>query len=117
MIDVVARDELREGEFTVVRAGRREVGIVLWRGEVHALANRCPHMGAPVCRGRVTPLVDEALPRAALRCAGDDAVLSCPWHGWEFRIDSGVAVADSHYRLRRYRAEVRDGRVLVELGG
>lgn len=43
--------------------------IVLFReeGQIQALADRCPHRGAPLSQGRVTPLG-----------------LQCPYHGWTF---------------------------------
>jgi len=39
----------------------------------------------------------------------------CPWHRWEYRVDTGVCVRNSRYRVRTYRAWVSDGRVMVDL--
>jgi nitrite reductase/ring-hydroxylating ferredoxin subunit len=41
-------------------------------------------------------------------------VLHCPWHGWEFDLDSGVSPDDARMRAAVYSAHVLDGRVLVE---
>ena len=48
-----------------------EQPVVLWRdseGTVHALADQCPHRGARLSLGRVTP----------------QGQLECPYHGWQF---------------------------------
>ena len=48
-----------------------EQPVVLWRdsgGAVHALADQCPHRGARLSLGRVTP----------------QGQLECPYHGWQF---------------------------------
>jgi nitrite reductase/ring-hydroxylating ferredoxin subunit len=47
----------------------------------------------------------------------DRLVLSCPWHGWEFDVETGRAIWDESYRAKTYATTVRDGRVLVEIGG
>ena len=51
-----------------------EQPVVLWRdsgGTVHALADQCPHRGARLSLGRVTP----------------QGQLECPYHGWQFAAD------------------------------
>jgi len=51
--DVGALDELRGAGGVVVRIGGREIGVLAdpVTGDVHAVRNRCPHHGAPLCRG------------------------------------------------------------------
>ena len=42
------------GEMKLVELNGREVGVIrLHNGELRAVMNRCPHKGAPVCRGIV----------------------------------------------------------------
>ncbi|MDP3227744.1 MAG: aromatic ring-hydroxylating dioxygenase subunit alpha [Acidovorax sp.] len=48
--------------------------VVVWRdaaGAVHAFADQCPHRGARLSLGRVTP----------------QGQLECPYHGWQFAAD------------------------------
>ena len=37
--------------------GGREIGVFNLGGTFYALRNICPHRGAPLCRGRLRPLV------------------------------------------------------------
>jgi nitrite reductase/ring-hydroxylating ferredoxin subunit len=39
----------------------------------------------------------------------------CPWHGWEFDIESGRHCGDPKYRLRPVDVRVRDNRVYVSV--
>jgi phenylpropionate dioxygenase-like ring-hydroxylating dioxygenase large terminal subunit len=46
-----------EGEIRLLRLNGRSVGLFRVDGDLHALADRCPHRGAPLCAGRVaTPV-------------------------------------------------------------
>jgi len=51
--------------------------IVLFKkeGKIYALDDCCPHMDAPLSEGEVA-----------------DGVVTCPWHGWKFHVDSGICV-------------------------
>src|SRR5918911_3704982 len=52
--DVCSLDELAARGRVLARLGGREIGVVLdGAGRPHALRNRCPHHGAPLCLGRV----------------------------------------------------------------
>ena len=39
--------------------------------------------------------------------------LVCPWHGWEYDVETGECVALRRYRLRRYEAVQRGDEVYV----
>ncbi|WP_375425676.1 Rieske (2Fe-2S) protein [uncultured Friedmanniella sp.] len=98
----------------LVHLGGLEIGLFRVRGEVRAWRNHCPHLAAPVCRGRVTGTL---LPSAvyAYEPGRDGEVLQCPWHGWEFDLVTGRhLVTGSRSRLRGYPVEVRDGGVYVQ---
>ena len=83
-------------------------------GEFYALLNHCPHMGGPLCRGRIRPRVSsEAVGRWDFGREGE--VVKCPFNNWEFDIGSGRALHDSRLRARRYPVEIRDGKLVVHL--
>jgi nitrite reductase/ring-hydroxylating ferredoxin subunit len=42
-------------------------------------------------------------------------LVRCAWHGWEFEIASGRALADPRIRARTYPVRVEDGRVVITL--
>ena len=109
--DVGALADLeRDGRLTA-RLGGREVGVVLGPDGPRGLRNRCPHHGAPLCLGTVR----ERLAGSPGRYERTDrAVLRCPWHGWEFDLDSGACLDEPSLRVAVYPARVEAGRVLVE---
>jgi nitrite reductase/ring-hydroxylating ferredoxin subunit len=101
----------REGR-VVARVGGREIGVVRGSdGELYALRNRCPHHGAPLCLG--TP-AERVAGRPGRYAATGRAVLRCPWHGWEFDLDTGRCIDEPSLRAARYEVRVEDGRVLVQ---
>jgi len=112
-VDVGALADLEDGAIARVRLGRRSVGVVRLGREAVAFADRCPHMGAPLCAGtiawRLAGTRDGGLERA-------QAVLKCPWHAWEFDLRGGRALDDPGSRVRTYRTVVEGGRVLVDVG-
>jgi nitrite reductase/ring-hydroxylating ferredoxin subunit len=50
-----------------------------------------------------------------MRFNHDEMHIVCPWHGWEFDIANGEAVADRKWKLRSYDVEVRGEDVYVLL--
>ncbi|MGH3013703.1 MAG: Rieske (2Fe-2S) protein, partial [Gaiellaceae bacterium] len=37
----------------------------------------------------------------------------CPWHGWEFDLETGACLDEPSLRAAVYPARVEDGRVLI----
>jgi nitrite reductase/ring-hydroxylating ferredoxin subunit len=90
--------------------GGHRVGLYRVGDAFHALADRCPHRGAPLCAGRVaTPVATEG---GTLVLGPRGSVVRCPWHKWEFEIASGRCLVDDRLRVRRYAVRV-DGEELV----
>lgn len=112
-------DEVPERSVRIVEVAGREIGVLRHGGRLYAYRNLCPHQGGPVCEGvriaRVTAELDEE--RRFLRhdFDADDMHIVCPWHGWEFRLETGEAAGDPSIRLRRYEVIERDGAIYAEL--
>lgn len=86
---VVCRlDEFPPGERRIVAAGRRSIGVFRVGDRFYAINNHCPHMGGPLCRGRTKPWVTSGGPGEFV-LDEDDALLACPWHGWEYDLATG----------------------------
>jgi len=71
--------ELPEGEPVRRRAGRVDVVVVRRGAGVTVLADRCPHLSAPLSDGELVEVEGEAR-------------LVCPWHGSQFRLADGCVV-------------------------
>jgi nitrite reductase (NADH) small subunit len=115
-IDVGALEDFPLGRATIVSADGREIGVVHWRGHLFALRNICPHQSAPLCDGRIEPRIVAQPTVGRIELDPEAGVMSCPWHGWEFELATGRSVFDSNYRVRSYGVEIREGRVLVDVG-
>jgi len=104
---VVCRvEELPPGERKIVDVAGRSIGVFNVKGTYYALRNRCPHHGAPLCRGILKDLVLGPAPYH-YQVDREGEVLQCPWHGWEFDVTNGRSVFNPHrIRVRRYDVTV-----------
>ena len=109
--DVGSASDLERDGRVVARVGGRAVGVVAEPdGTVHGIRNRCPHHGGPLCLGTVRERVEGGPGVYAL--AGRH-VLRCPWHGWEFDLETGACLDEPSLRAAVYPARLEGGRVLV----
>jgi len=102
------------GRIRMVDVGGHRVGLVRVGDEVHALADRCPHRGAPLCSGGRTVHGIELAADGPVRGA-ERALVRCPWHKWDFDIASGRCLVHPTLRVRRYRVTVDREEVVVRL--
>src|ERR1700746_972359 len=65
-------EELRAKGRFVLHGNHRPILVLYDHGRVHALDNRCPHLGFPLDRGSI-----------------DDGILTCHWHHARFDLESG----------------------------
>jgi len=97
LVPVGPRDQL--GEVTVVSGGRH--GIAVFKpagsGEIHAVDNRCPHMGFPLHRGSIC-----------------DGILTCHWHHARFDLRSGGTFDQFADDVQTYAVVTRDDIVYVD---
>ncbi|GAA1461605.1 Rieske 2Fe-2S domain-containing protein [Nocardiopsis exhalans] len=75
------------------------VVVARTNGSVRALLGTCPHLGAPLGEGELV-----------------EGCVRCPWHGSEFRLDSGTVVhGPATASLEPLETSVVDGRLMVRL--
>ena len=110
--DVGSVADLERDGRVVARVAGREVGVVAEAGgSLHGIRNRCPHHGGPLCLGTVHERVTGG--PGVYELAGR-RVLRCPWHGWEFDLETGACVDEPSLRAAVYPARVEHGRVLIQ---
>lgn len=107
---VVARAaDIPAGEHRLVEVNGRGIGIYNVGGTFHALLSRCPHQGADLCRGVVAGALSSDGP-GHFRLDHDRAFVICPWHGWEFDVETGQSWFDArHTRVRSFDVAVAGG--------
>ena len=107
------RDAPDEGAVRMLEVDGHRVGLYRVAGDLHALANRCPHRGAPLCAGMIaTPLEADG---ATVTLGPRHSVVRCPWHKWEFDIATGRCLVDTRLRVRRYAVHLDGENVVVTL--
>jgi nitrite reductase (NADH) small subunit len=109
--------DLPEGGRTFVTCGGRRIGVIRAKGKLHAFLNTCPHQGGPVCEGLIIHRVEEIITADktyhGMRFSENDVHLVCPWHGWEFNIETGRCAGDGRHGLTRFAAIERPDGIYV----
>ena len=97
-------------------AGGRTVGVLRHGEEIFAFSNRCPHQGAPMCRGQAAGTMLPSEPDE-YHFSMDGLVVKCPWHAYEFNVQTGESVCGiMRAKLPVYKTEIRDEDVFVIMG-
>ena len=110
-------EDLRQEGCRVVEVGGRPVAVLSVGDELFAVSNRCPHMGAPMCAGSVGGTLVASAPQEFVY-GRHERVLRCPWHGWEFDLDSGRSLFEPRrVGLRVFLVTCEDGQVVVHADG
>lgn len=91
-------DDVRAAGQIPVRVAGHSLALFFHGGTVHAVDNRCPHMGFPLHRGSV-----------------QDGILTCHWHHARFDLESGGTFDQFADEARVFPVEIRDGEVWVDL--
>lgn len=109
-------DEIPEKEAIIREAGGRSIGVFKVDGRLYAVKNVCPHKQAPLARGTVGGTMLPNCRPGELEFGLEDRVLKCPWHGWEFDLETGKCLFGvSDRRVATYPVEVRGDQVYVEI--
>jgi nitrite reductase/ring-hydroxylating ferredoxin subunit len=98
LVRAASLEDLHERGRLAVRAGGHALALFFDGGKVHAVDNRCPHMGFPLDRGTV-----------------NDGLLTCHWHHARFDLESGGTFDQFADDARVFPTEVQDGDVWVDL--
>lgn len=106
---VASADEIPRGGRKIVTVAGRSIGIFNIDGDYFALRNRCPHQGAALCEGTLWGSLRANVP-GVFEYDGSRDILTCPWHGWEFRVRTGQSWCEPRrLRVRRFDVSVEAG--------
>jgi nitrite reductase (NADH) small subunit len=95
-VTVARVEDVPPGTIAHVRAGEEEIAVANVDNEFFATQGQCLHLRGPLGEGRL-----------------DGAVLSCPWHGWQYDIRTGLNEFDHAIQLKTYEVRVEDGEIKV----
>ena len=117
-VEVCPEGSLDPGERRIVAVGNREVGVFNVDGEYRAILNTCLHQNGPLCEGKVLPEITAERPKSGerpLEQYGDSMIVKCPWHGWEYDLETGQLKDDERQRLPVFDVVVEDGTIYLEV--
>lgn len=113
-VKVLSESELSQGDQRVVKVNEDKVLLVNHGGTLCAVQNSCPHMRAPLNKGKIT----------------DDGAIVCPLHRSAFDLRTGqpkswipwppgigklLAAISKEKPLKVYPTRVEEGDIWVEL--
>lgn len=90
-------------DFTEARAlvgagqGGERIAVFKYKGRLSALSNLCSHQGGPVGEGKVVL-----------------GFVTCPWHGYQYRLEDGCSPPPFKERIRKYRVKLEGTTVWVD---
>jgi NAD(P)H-dependent nitrite reductase small subunit len=95
---VCSLTQIPDDEGLRVEVGGQTVALFRRGGQVFAVGDSCPHMGASLSGGYL-----------------DGQTVVCPWHGWVFSLENGRSVFDENSEIPVYPVTVENGDVYVEI--
>jgi nitrite reductase/ring-hydroxylating ferredoxin subunit len=98
LVRAASLTELRAAGRLVAHAGGHSLCLFADGDQVHAVDNRCPHMGFPLHRGTVC-----------------DGILTCHWHHARFDLATGGTFDQFADELRRFPVVLEGDDVLVDV--
>lgn len=98
-VRVASVKDLKDGITLCVNAGGKPLALFQVNGTYYATDNACPHAGGPLCDGAVK-----------------DGVVTCPWHGSQFKIETGEVVhGPATVNVQTYPVEIHGEDVVIVL--
>jgi sulfoxide reductase heme-binding subunit YedZ len=95
-VEVCRIDRIPEKCATIVSVSGERVAVFRYDGKVSAISNVCQHQNGPLGEGRII-----------------DGCVTCPWHGYQYRPESGSAPAPFKEKIPTFRVKVVDSTVFV----
>ena len=116
-IFVAHSKDLEEGSKVFFQSDLGELCLIKANNLFHAFLNICPHQGGPACNGllihRVEEIIAEDKTYHGMRFHEKDLHVVCPWHGWEFNVETGRCAGDGKCALRRFPVIDKNGELYV----
>ena len=91
-------EDIPEGGSAGVTVNQKDVAIFNVNGQLFAIDDVCPHMGAALSGGHV-----------------EDGCVTCPWHYWRFKLADGTWADSPRVKTGSYPVHVVGDEVQLEL--
>jgi nitrite reductase/ring-hydroxylating ferredoxin subunit len=97
-VKVATHGELKPGDKKLVDVEGTPVFLFYTGEKYYALLDSCCHRGGPLSEGTV-----------------EGGVVSCPWHGWEFDLETGECKTNPGVSQPVYQVSIEGDEVVVLL--
>lgn len=104
---VAATGDVPVGEGLTVDVAGLRVALFNVEGEYYAVSNRCLHKGGPMGEGYVHASLPSIDP--------ERRTVHCPWHYWEYDLETGRRVVGGTETLRTFDVSVDGDDVVLHL--
>jgi nitrite reductase/ring-hydroxylating ferredoxin subunit len=109
--------DFADGKRVMVEVDGREVFVLEREHRFHAFLNVCAHMGGPVGEGiligKVEAVLGDGREFLRERFSTTEMHLVCPWHGWEYDLQTGVCAANPRFKLLKFEVVQRGEDIFV----
>ena len=95
-VKVAQTSEIPAGQGKCVELEGKRIAIFNVDGTYYAMDDVCPHQGGPLSEGELS-----------------GTVVTCPWHGWEYDITTGVNRDDPEVTQEKFEVMVDGDDILV----
>jgi pyruvate oxidase len=99
-VKVMSEEDLPVGKSAIISAGDDEIALFNYKGKYYAIANKCPHRGAPLGEGRI-----------------EEGIVICPNHEWRFKLESGANMQNPELFIPTYPVKVKNENIYIGLEG
>ena len=89
LVRAASVSEVPPGTGKCVTVNGKEVALFNLDGTFHAIDNTCLHRGGPLGEGEL-----------------EASVVTCPWHGCQFNVTTGVCVNNPSAKIETYQVKV-----------
>ena len=90
--------EIPPGAALEIEHEGRIVALFNVNGTISAIDGICPHQGGPLADGPV-----------------EGSCVTCPWHGWQFDVNSGTSSVNSRVKQQVYEVKLEGDDIWVRV--
>lgn len=98
LIPLIATKDIPEGSSAECVAEGRIFAAYRVNGEFQVIDGICPHAGGPLGKGSL-----------------NGSIVTCPWHGWQFDVQTGAHCLNQRLCQKKFETEVIDDVLHIRL--
>jgi nitrite reductase/ring-hydroxylating ferredoxin subunit/DMSO/TMAO reductase YedYZ heme-binding membrane subunit len=96
-VEVCSVEEIPEKRACIRTISGERVAIFKYDGKISAVSNVCQHQNGPLGEGKI----------------GDDGCITCPWHGFQYRPETGASPSPFTEKIPTFNVKIVGGKVFV----